>query len=71
MRSRQQDDAVTYSFEIMNEMRREHDRKIAIGDGFGQGRQKLSSRQWIEPSDRLVEKQHLRPLGERQTESNL
>jgi hypothetical protein len=55
----------------MNEMRREHDRKIAIGDGFGQGRQKLSSRQWIEPSDRLVEKQHLRPLGERQTESNL
>jgi hypothetical protein len=47
-RRREQDEVVTYAFEIVHQMGRDHDGELAFGHCIGQRRQELAPRQRIQ-----------------------
>jgi hypothetical protein len=65
------DEVVANPLQVGDQMRRQHDAKLVLGNGFHQVLEELSSGERIEASHRLVEDQELGSLGDCKREGKL
>ena len=64
----QQHDVVADALDVGDHVRRDHDRRLRLGDAVHQQLQELAAGERVEAGERLVEQEQLRPLPERERE---
>jgi hypothetical protein len=62
---------VADTLEVVHEVRGEHHRDVTFDAHIGEGGEELAPGEGIERSERLVQQQDARPLGERKAERDL
>ena len=62
---------VADTLEVVHQVREDTDRDVTFDGHLGEGGEELPPGEGIERSERLVEQEDARPLGERQAERDL
>ena len=67
----QDDEIVAHPFDIAEQVRRQHDGELVLGDALHEALKELAARQGIESGDRFVEEEQFGAFGDCQRQREL